>query len=97
MTNEDVAARTDGEAMRFPSAEELRMVRAIALLALLEAARHGEYRATFRGFRVQALRQRPAPDAEAFVEVNLCVSFGRAVIERSVLATNDADATEPKP
>ena len=73
------------------------MVRAIALLALLEAARHGEYRATFRGFRVQALRQRPAPDTDAFVEVNLCVSLGRAVIERSVLATNDAEAMEPKP
>ncbi len=73
------------------------MVRAIALLALLEAARHGEYRATFRGFRVQALRQRPALDADAFVKVNLCVSLGRAVIERSVLATNDAEATEPKP
>ena len=71
MSEEDVAARTDGEATRFPSAEELRMVRAIALLALLEAARHGEYRATFRGFRVHALRRRPAPDAEAFVEVNL--------------------------
>lgn len=83
--------------MRFPSAEELRMVRAIALLALLEAARHGEYRATFRGFRVQALRRRPTPDADAFVEVNLCVSLGRAVIERSVLATSDAEATEPKP
>jgi len=72
------------------------MVRAIALLALLEAARHGEYRATFRGFRVQALRQRPVPGADAFVEVNLCVSLGRALIERSVLATNDAETTEPK-
>jgi len=97
VSSEDVAARTDGEAMRFPSAEELRMVRAIALLALLDAARHGEYRATFRGFRVHALRRRPAPDADAFVEVNLCVSLGRDVIERSVLATNDAEATEPKP
>ncbi len=97
MSNQDVAPRTDGEAMRFPSEEELRMVRAIALLALLDAARHGEYRATFRGFRVHALRQRPAPDADAFVEVNLCVSLGRAVIERSVLATTDAEATEPKP
>ena len=88
---------TDGEAMRFPSAEELRMVRAIASLALLEAARRGEYRATFRGFRVQALRKRPAPDANAFVEVNLCVSLGSAVIERSVVATTRAEATEPNP
>jgi hypothetical protein len=88
--------RAQGGEMRFPGAEELRMVRAIALLALLEAARHGEYRATFRGFRVQALRQRPAPDGDVFVEVNLCVSLGRAVIERSVLATAAAEPTEPK-
>ena len=42
----------------FPSAEELRMLRPIALLALLEAAHQGEYHASFHGFRVQALRQR---------------------------------------
>ena len=80
-----------------PSSEELRMVRAIALLALLEAARHGEYRATFHGFRVQALRQCSAPGADAFVEVNLRVSLGKTVIERSLVTTTDADAMEPKP
>ena len=69
----------------FPSAEELRMVRAIALLALLEAARRGEYRASFHGFRVQALRQSSAPGAHVFVEVNLCVSLGKFVVERSLV------------
>lgn len=64
------------------------MVRAIALLALLEAARNGEYRASFHGFRVQALRQCSAPDSEAFVEVNLCVSLGTSVVERSLVATH---------
>ena len=93
----DAAAAPRGEALRFPSAEELRMVRAIATLALVEAARHGEYRATFRGFRVQALRQCPAPGADAFVEVSLRVSLGETVIERSLLAATDPDATEPKP
>ena len=73
------------------------MVRAIALLALLEAARHGEYRATFHGFRVQALRKCSAPGSEAFVEVNLCVSLGKTVVERSLVAATDADAMEPKP
>lgn len=73
------------------------MVRAIALLALQEAARHGEYRATFHGFRVQALRKCLAPEAEAFVEVNLCVSLGKTVVERGLIATTDADAMEPKP
>jgi hypothetical protein len=69
----------------FPSAEELRMVRAIALLALLEAARRGEYHASFHGFRVQALRQSSAPGAHVFVEVNLCVSLGKSVVERSLV------------
>jgi hypothetical protein len=93
----DAAAAPRGEALRFPSAEELRMVRAIALLALVEAARHGEYRATFRGFRVQALRQCPAPGSDAFARVNLCVTLGEIVIERSLLAATDAGAAEPKP
>lgn len=97
MNEKDVAARAAGDPVRFPSGEELRMVRAIALLALVEAARHGEYRATFHGFRVQALRQCPPPGADAFVEVNLCVSLGKTVIERSLLATTDAEAMEPKP
>lgn len=97
MNEKDVATRPAGALVRFPSTEELRMVRAIALLALLEAARHGEYRATFHGFRVQALRQCSAPGADAFVEVNLCVSLGKTVVERGLVATTDADAMEPKP
>ncbi|MGQ0522119.1 MAG: hypothetical protein ACT4P8_00475 [Betaproteobacteria bacterium] len=97
MTDEGVSACATGEPLCFPNAEELRMVRAIALLALQEAARHGEYRATFHGFRVQALRKCLAPGSEAFVEVNLRVSLGKTVIERSLVATSDADAMEPKP
>jgi len=97
MNEKDVAAQAAGAPVCFPSTEELRMVRAIALLALLEAARHGEYRATFHGFRVQALRQCSAPGADVFVEVNLCVSLGKTVVERGLVATTDADAMEPKP
>jgi len=69
----------------FPSAEELRMLRAIALLALLEAARQGEYRASFHGFRVQALRLGSAPSSDVFVEVNLCMSFGKNLVERGLV------------
>ena len=72
------------------------MVQAIALLALLEAARHGEYRATFRGFRVQALRQCAAQDADSVAQVNLCVSLGKTVVVRGLVATTDAGAMEPK-
>ena len=97
MTDEGVSARATGGPVCFPSAEELRMVRAIALLALLEAARHGEYRATFHGFRVHALRQCSAPGADAFVEVNLCVSLGKTVVEHSLVDATDAYAMEPKP
>jgi hypothetical protein len=81
--------------LRFPSAEELRMVRAIALLALLEAERHGEYHASFHGFRVQALRQGAASGADAVVAVDLCVSLGETVVERSVVAATGAPGMEP--
>jgi len=97
LTDEGVSACATGEPLCFPNTEELRMVRAIALLALQEAARHGEYRATFHGFRVQALRQCSAPGADAFVEVNLCVSLGKTVVEHSLVDATDAYAMEPKP
>lgn len=77
--------------MGYPGAEELRMVRAIARLALLEAARHGEYRATFHGFSVLARRQCPISGDGVVVAVNLCVLLGRTVVERSLVRTmNDA-------
>lgn len=97
MNDKAVAARAAGDPVRFPSTEELRMVRAIALLALLEAARHGEYRATFHGFRIQALRKCAAPGAIAVVEVNLCVSLGKTVVERGLVVTTDAGVVEPMP
>jgi hypothetical protein len=94
MNAHDIAGDAPGTCMRLPTAEECRMVRAIALLALREAARHGEYWATFRGFRVHALRQCPEV-IEVFVEVKLCVSLGKVLIERSLVATSDAGAMEP--
>jgi hypothetical protein len=84
----------NGASDSLPGAEEFRMVRAIALLALLEAARNGEYRATFHGFRIHARRQCP-PDADAYVEVNLCVTLGKAIVERGVVATGDSGVREP--
>jgi hypothetical protein len=73
------------------------MVRAIALLALVEAARHGEYRATFHGFRVQAARRCSAPGgSDAHIEVNLIVSLGTSIVERSVVAASNAEGMEPK-
>jgi len=74
---------------RFPSAEDMRMVRAIALLALLEAVRHGEYRATFRGFRVEAIRRRGLGHAAPAFELHLVVTFAGRVIERCALDVDE--------
>lgn len=97
MDEKDAAPAGAARTVRLPSTEELRMVRAIALLALQEAARHGEYRATFRGFRVQALRQYPAPGSGPFVEVKLWVSLDRSIMERGFLSASDGCAIEPTP
>ena len=70
------------EPQGFPSAEEMRMVRAIALLALLEAVRHGAYRATFHGFRVEAVRRHGLGHVAASVEVSLAVTLAGTVVER---------------
>jgi len=63
-------------ARAYPNAEEMRMVRAIALLALLEALRNGEYRATFHGFRVEAHRRTGPASSTPTVEVSLAVTLG---------------------
>lgn len=69
--------------MGFPSAEELRMVRAIALQALWEAARYGEYRASFRGFDFLALRQVVETGSDRSIGVSLVVRMRRVPVERS--------------
>jgi hypothetical protein len=79
----------------FHSTEEIRMVRSIALLALMEAQRHGRWGASFHGFRVQALRQGPARGFAGFTEVALSVSLGKAVVARCRVTTNYAEAMEP--
>ena len=88
MNETESAARATGELMSFPSAEELRMVRAIAALALLKAARHGEYHASFRGFRVQALRVLPSQGAECTVQVNVAVTLGGHLVNSSTEAVD---------
>jgi hypothetical protein len=60
----------------------MRMVRAVALFALVEAVRHGEYHATFHGFRVESLRRKGLGDSTASIEVSLAVTRGGTVVER---------------
>ena len=67
----------------FPGAEELRMVRAITRLALLEAVRHGQYHASFHGFRVYALRESSAAGCGES-RVSFLVSHRALPLERGV-------------
>lgn len=92
-----VAGCGSRSSLGYPGVEELRMVRAIARLALLEAARHGEYRATFHGFSVVAQRQCPISGDGVVVAVNLCVLLGVSVVERSLVRTMDSAVMEQIP
>ena len=66
------------------------MVRAVALFALVEAVRHGEYHATFHGFRVESLRRKGLGDSTSrSIEVSLAVTRGGMLVERIEL---DAEA-----
>ena len=57
------------------------MVRAITLLALLKAAKHGAYHASFRRFRVEAKRQECHTGCAMGVEIRICVGFEDLVLE----------------
>lgn len=59
------------------------MVRAIARFALLEAARQGQYHASFHGFRVDAMRESPAAGSDVS-EVSFLVSHRAMLLERGV-------------
>jgi len=80
-----VLNRCDRASASFPGAEELRMVRAIARLALLEAARHGQYHASFHGFRVYAMRESAVAGSDVS-EVSFLVSHQARSLERGVVA-----------
>ena len=95
MSDSDSSVVLIAEPGCFPSSEEIRMVRSIALLAIMEAQRHGRWGASFHGFRVQALRQGPARGFAAFTEATLLVSLGQAVVARCRVTTNYAEAMEP--
>lgn len=67
----------------FPEAEALRMMRAIACTAVLEAASDGCYNAAFRGFQIHAVRQA----LSCGVRIAICMIFNtsdRACVIRCV-------------
>ena len=95
MRESNARAGVVAEPACFAGTEELRMVRSIVRLALGEALRHGSYAASFHGFRVQALRKGPLRGSAALAEVCLSVSLGEALVGRSWVAANYAQAMEP--
>ncbi len=95
MRDNNVRAGVVAEPACFAGTEELRMVRSIVRLALREALRHGSYAASFHGFRIQALRKSPPWASVALAEVCLSVSLGEALVGRSWVAANYAQAMEP--
>jgi hypothetical protein len=62
----------------FPSAEDMRMVRAIACSALLEAASAGEYKASFRRFHVHAKRETLAGKGGGRIHVSITIGYDPA-------------------
>ena len=95
MRDSNARAGVAAEPACFAGTEELRMVRSIVRLALREAVRHGSYAASFHGFHVQARRNGPPWGSAAFAEVCLSVSLGEALVGRSWVAANYAQAMEP--
>jgi hypothetical protein len=84
------ATRSDREALWierqfFPSAEDMRMVRSIALLGMLEAAQHGTYRARFRRFQVHAWREPEPADRFTIVRVHICIALEECVLEQTTV------------
>ena len=76
-----------------PSAEEIRMVRAIVMTALTEAARHGVYRATFGVFSVEAVRHAEPVDVRSTAAVSLRVRFAGELVETCNVSFADKPAT----
>ena len=81
---------------RYPGAEEIRMVRAIARHGVRLAANQGMYRATFHGFRVRATRHGRASGLDGLIEVSVAVCFGRCVIEQATVLAADTIFAEPR-
>lgn len=95
MRDSNVRAGVVAEPACFPGTEEIRMVRSIVRLALREALRHGSYAASFHGFYVQARRKGPPRGSAALAEVCLSVRLGEALVGRSWVVANYAQAMEP--
>ena len=66
----------------FPSSEEVRMVRAIALSAVTEALMRGASHVSFRGFRIDAARISSGYDKRLVVIVELVISLDGHMIVR---------------
>ena len=68
----------------FPSSEEVRMVRAIALSTLTEALMRGVSHVSFRGFRIAAARISSRYDERLVVQVELVILLDGHMIDREI-------------
>lgn len=68
----------------YPSSEEVRMARAIALSVVTEALMRGESRLSFRGFRFNAARILCAHEHDATVRVELVVALNGHIFDREI-------------
>jgi hypothetical protein len=67
-----------------PGAEEERMIRAIARSTVFEAVRHGEGRASFLGYDIEAMRLGTDRAGYPRVEVTLRAAASGRLLERGV-------------
>ena len=77
----DTVERTRGF---YPGSEEVRMARAIARSAVIEALMRGESHVSFRGFRIDAVRLPCRRENDSVIRVELVVRLDGHMIDREI-------------
>lgn len=68
----------------YPSSEEVRMARAIAMSVVTEAVMRGESHVSFRGFRISAVRLPCGHEDDSTVRVELVITLDGHIIDREI-------------
>ena len=68
----------------YPSSEEVRMARAIAISVVTEAVMRGDSHVSFRGFRINAARLPCRHEDDSTVRVELVVTLDGHIIDREI-------------
>ncbi len=75
-----------------PSTPELRMIGAMVQQSICDALQHGEDRASFRGYRIEARRIDAVDGGNPFVTLTLSAEGGTGALDRLFMAV----ASRPK-